>query len=278
MNRAQREQNLSRLLADLDLYARNNGINAPDPCPPEALALSESLFLAHSTPDGSFPAICHSNHLLCPQGLANLRGVPLRPDCAEAVLGTGGFVFLYAAPFRFPQTGCGLLFAVSLEGEHGEDGVAAPFDSGGLVNVFSRPDPTEAAPAFLARCGLPLPEHREYLRQAMILLFGHPLDYLEGRDPHWPGPIGLTNGDRRRWTHEVRIPDKVFVRTAHLQAAFARTALVSTQPEVEKLFRWCELHGMDIVNFDTPRGDDFETLQRECVDYIRRKLLSSPRP
>lgn len=273
MNRAQREQNLSRLLADLDLYAQSNGIDVPDPFPPEALSLSESVFLSHSTPDASFPAICHSNRLLCPQGLAQLRGEPLRPDCAEAVLGTGGFVFLYAAPFRFPQTGCGLLFAVSLEGEHGEDGVAAPFDSGGLVNVFSRPDPAESTPAFLSRHGLPLPEHRDYLRQAMILLFDHPLDYLEGRDPHWPGPIDLTGGDRRRWTHEVRIPDKVFVRTPHLQAAFARTALVSSQPEVEKLFRWCELHGMDCVNFDTPRGDDFATLQRECVDYIRRKLL-----
>jgi hypothetical protein len=121
-----------------------------------------------------------------------------------------------------------------------------------LVNVFSRPNPTESGPAFLARYELPLPEHRSYMRQAMILLFGHPLDYLEGRDPHWPGPIGLTDGDRRRWTHEVRIPDKVFVKSAHLQAAFARTALVSSQQEVENLFRWCELHGMDFVSFDTP--------------------------
>ena len=154
MNRAQRGQNLSWLLADLDLYARNNGITAPDPCPPEAISLSESLFLAHSTPDANFPAICHSNHLLCPQELANLRGVPLRPDRAEAVLGTGGFI-LYAAPFRRPHTGCGLLFATSLEEEHREDGAATPFDSGGLVSFLVRPDPAESAPAFFARYRLP---------------------------------------------------------------------------------------------------------------------------
>jgi hypothetical protein len=244
----------------------------------EATSLSGALFLAHSTPDANLPAICRWNQLLCPQGLANLRGEPLRPDCAEAALGTGGFVFLYAAPFRFPHTGCGLLFAAELEDDHPDHGIATPFDSGGLVNVFSRLDPTESALGFLARHELPLPEHRRYLRQVMLDLFGHPLDYLEGREPHRPGPIGLTGGDCRRVTHEVRIPDKVFVRIAHLQAAFARTALVTSQPEVENLFRWCSLHGMDFVTFDTPRGDDFEALQRECLAYMRRKLLSSPRP
>jgi hypothetical protein len=278
MSRAQREQNLRRLLDDLLAYGRNDAFGAPNPCLPEATSFSRALFLAHSTPDANFPAICGSNQLLCPQRLANLRGVALRPDCAEAVLGTGGFVFLYAAPFRFPETGCGLLFAAELEDEHRDNGVATPFDSGGLVKAFTRPDPIESAPAFLARHELPLPDHRSYLRQVMIDLFRHPLDYLEGRDPHRPGPIGLTGGGCRRVTHEVRIPDKVFVRITHLQAAFARTALVGVQPEVENLFRWCDLHGMDFVTFDTPREDDFQALQRECLAYIRTKLLSSPRP
>ena len=89
------------------------------------------------------------------------------------------------------------------------------------------------------------------------------------------GPIGLAGGDRRRWTHEVRIPDRVFVRTAQLQAVFARTALVGGDPAIENLFRWCELQGVDFLRFDTPRGNDFETLQRECALYIRRNLLSS---
>jgi len=278
MTRAQREQNLNRLLTELNVYALNNGVSAPDPCPPDAISLSEGLFLAHSTTDGAFPTICTSNQLLCPQRLAQLRGVPLERDCAEAVLGTGGFVFLYAAPFGRPHTGCGFLFSAMLEEEHSEDGAATPFDSGGLVRFCTRANPGESAADFFARHRLPLPDHRNYLRSAMILLFERPLDYLEGRDPRWPGPIGLTGGDRRRWTHEVRIPDKVYVRIAHLQAAFARTALVTSQPEVENLFRWCDLQGIEFVAFDTPRGDDFDTLQRECVAYIHRELLSSPRP
>jgi hypothetical protein len=239
--------------------------------------VSESLFLSHSTPDAEFPGICRSNQLFCPQKLADLRGAPLRADCAEAVLGTGGFVFLYAAPFRFPHTGCGLLFAAQLEKEHRENGVATPFDSGGLVKVFARPDPAESARAFLARHELPLPEHRDYLRQAMIDLFGHPVDYLEGRDPRRPGPIGLTGGDCRRVTHEVRIPERAFVTIGNLQAAFVRTALVGSQPDVEKLFRWCKLQGVDFVTSDTPRGDDFQALRDQCLAYIRGKLLSSPR-
>ena len=269
---------MRRLQESLEEYGRAQGIAAPHSPPPEAEALSQSLFLAHSTPDGKFPAICRSNQLLSPAGLARARGRHLRPDSAEAVLGTGEFVFLYAAPFRFPATGCGLLFAASLEDGYREDGASTPFDSGGLVNVFSRPDPNEPARTFQARHELPIPEHRDYLRQAMLLLFDRPLDYVEGGDPVWPGPIGVSGGDRRRWTHEVRIPERVHVRSAHLQAVFARTALVGCDAAVENLCRWCDQHGMEVVTFDMPRGDDFETLQRECIAYIRQKLLPSPRP
>jgi hypothetical protein len=143
------------------------------------------------------------------------------------------------------------------------------------VNKFSRQNSAEPAIDFLARHEMPVPEHRDYLRQTMLLLFRRPRDYIEGNDPRWPGPIGLTGGDRRRWTHEGRIPEKVFVRSAHLQAAFARRALAGSDPAVESLYRWCDLQGLDFIMFDTPRGDDCEVLQRECVDYIRRRLLTS---
>lgn len=273
MSRSQRERNLTRLLEGLDAYARDNGITAPNPPPPEAVTLSASCFLAHSTSDDSFAAICASNQLLSPAELARQRGEALRPDSAEAILDTGKFVFLYAAPFRYPHTGCGLLFAVSLEHENREEGVATPFDSGGLKEVFSRADPAEAPRAFLSRHELPLPEHRDYLRQTMILLFGHPLDYLDGREPRWPGPLGLTGGDQRRWTHEVRIPERAWVQTGQLQAVFVRTALAAGDADIKKLCRWCELEGTDLIEFDTPRGNDFEALQRECVAYMRQKLL-----
>jgi hypothetical protein len=62
------------------------------------------------------------------------------------------------------------------------------------------------------------------------------------------------------------------VRGSHLQAAFAPKARVAASRHVEDLFQWCATEGVDHISFDTPRGDDFEALRRECRDYIRRKL------
>jgi hypothetical protein len=150
--------------------------------------------------------------------------------------------------------------------------VATPFDSGGLLGWLTRPDPGELPRAFLARHELPIPEHRSYLGLSMAVLFEKPRDYFEGTDPLWPGPIGLIGGDQRRWTHEVRIPDQVFVRGSHLQAVFSPRARVAADPEVEGLFQWCAREGVDRILFDSPRENDFEALRQECIDYIRRKL------
>jgi hypothetical protein len=181
-------------------------------------------------------------------------------------------VFFYVAPFRYPDTGCGLLFARTLEFHRSHDGVATPFDSGGLLKVFTRPDPAEPPRAFLSRHELPIPEHRRYLGLSMSVLFHQPEDYIEGSDLRWPGPIGLTGGDRRRWTHEVRIPDRVFVRGSHLQAVFAPRSRVAAEPAIRGLFQWCDAEGVDRIAIDTPRENDFEALRRECLAYIRRKL------
>jgi hypothetical protein len=197
---------------------------------------------------------------------------PLRPGSVKAVLGTVNAVFLYAAPFRFPATGCGVLFAARLEAMCREEGLATPFDSGGLLHVFTRADPAEAPAAFLARHELPLPDHRQYLEASLSLLFSTPLDYLHGNDPAWPGPIGLAGGDRRRWTHEVRLPDQTFLRTGYLQAVFVPISRVA-DPHIEGMLRWCEHSGVDYVSFNASRENDFETLKRECVDYITRTIL-----
>lgn len=187
-------------------------------------------------------------------------------------MGTAGSVFLYVAPFRYPISGCGLLFASTLEKERRDEGVATPFDSGGLATVLVRPDPAEPVRQFLARHELPVPEHRRYLGLSMDVLFGKPEDYVEGTMPRWPGPIGLTGGDQRQWTHEVRLPDRVFVRGSHLQAVFAPRARVAADERIGKLFAWCLLEGVDRIEFDTPKGNDFEALRRECLAYIRRTL------
>lgn len=133
-------------------------------------------------------------------------------------------------------------------------------------------DPAENPADFLARHELPLPEHRNYLRKSLELLFARPRDYLEGKDPRWPGPVGLSGDNRRRWTHEVRLPDQVYVKTGWLQALFIPVSRVADAP-IQKMLRWCEHQGIDIESFHASRENDFETLLRACVDYIRRKLL-----
>jgi hypothetical protein len=165
-----------------------------------------------------------------------------------------------------------MLFALSLESHHGNDGVASPFDSGALIEICVRHDPAEPPREFLSRHELPIPEHRRYLGFSMDVLFHEPKDYIDGVEPRWPGPIGLTGGDHRRWTHEVRIRDQVFVRGSHLQAVFATRARVAADPEIEGLFQWCAGESVDRIFLDTPGGTDFEALRRSCLDYIRGKL------
>jgi hypothetical protein len=266
------DDNLQKLRGRLEAYAAANGIPVPSPVPPEAKGLSEGLYLAHSTASRNFSDMAGAGRLLSAAQLAAATGVPLKPDSVEALVGTADSVFLYLGPFRYPYTGCGLLFAGSLEEQHREDGVATPFDSGGLVHVFTRPDPSESPRDFLRRHEFPVPDHREYLGLSLSVLFGKPADYLDGAEPRWSGPIGLSGGDRRRWTHEVRIPKQVWIRTGHLQAVFAPTSRIAADPEIGRLFEWCGREGVDRVSFPISRADDFEALQRVCLEYIRARL------
>jgi hypothetical protein len=272
MGRSELEANLNRLCQNLEDYAGKNGIAVPNPPSNAAGSLSACLFLAHSTSVEKFSAICASGRLSSAARLAAERGETLDPKKTEVVLGTAGSVFLYLAPFRYPHTGCGLLFAVTLESEHQHDGSAAPFDTGWLLRVPTRPDPSGPPRDFLARHEMPVPDHRRYLCLSMDVLFHRPGDYVEGVDPARAGPIGLTEGDPRRWTHEVRIPDHVWIRGGHLQAVFAPKSQVAADPDIEDLFTWCVREGVDRIQFDAPRASDFEALRRECLAYIRRTL------
>lgn len=272
MSRQRYQENLRQIQIRLQDYAQANEIDLAGPLAPAAVALAQSVFLAHSTSAKNFSTICASNKLLSPQGLQAAGLKHLEPDAAEVVLGTANCVFFFAGNFSFPATGCGLLFSQRLEAQHTEDGAASGFDSGGLVHVFTRPDPAESVAAFFARHEWPLPEHRDYLRSSLAFLFADPLDYLRGQPPRWPGPIGLSGGDQRAWTHEVRLPAQTFVRTGYLQAVFAPLSRAATTP-VRLLRRWCRQQGVDFITFPTPRANDFARLRRECVDYIRRQLL-----
>src|ERR1035438_1895462 len=266
MGRNQWKANLDELCRSLQ-HCASNLPEAPRSSA-TAVPLSSSLYLANSASDANFSAICATGYLSSAARLGRSQS----PKCPEVILGTAGSVFFYVSPFRYPNTGCGLLFANSMELQHENDGVATPFDSGGLVSILTRRDPNESPREFLSRHELPIPDHRRYLCRSMDALFNKPEDYAEGSHPRWPGPIGLDGGNHRRWTHEVRIPDRDPVRGSHLQAVFAPKARVAASQNVEEIFQWCATEGVDRISFDTPRGDDFEALRRECLAYIRRKL------
>jgi hypothetical protein len=273
VTRLQKEINLEVVLRGLEDYARLNASVVANNSSARAAYLSDSLFLAHSTSDSNFSAICRNGYLASAQRIADDSGKP--PGPTELELGTAGSVFFYVSPFRYPHTACGVLFRGTLEQEHRDNGSASPFDSGALLRPSAtRADPSESPKDFFIRHELPIPEHRAYLALSIKTLFQSPDDYIDG-DRKLPGPLGFSAGvdeDRRIWTHEVRIPDKVFARSSHLEAVFAPRARIAADPGIENLFQWCSMEKVSFVSFDVPRGDDFEALQRECVSYINRSL------
>ena len=143
-------------------------------------------------------------------------------------------------------------------------------------HVVSRnQDASKTEKDYLGHHELPIPEHRQYLGQSMTALFKDPKEYVEGVSPCHKGPLGLTCEDQhgRHWTHEVRIPESIQVQgSPHLQAVFAPRTLVARDRNLQALFRQCKSDGVDTFPIDTPREDDFEKLQRACLEYIRLKL------
>ncbi|MDI1310564.1 hypothetical protein [Prosthecobacter sp.] len=268
MDRQRLEENLNRLQQDLVAYAQTHNLLASAEC----RKMADSILLAHSTSDLKFETLCRTGRLKSPAKLHDEGYKTLEPDAVERVLGTSEFVFLYAGAFSFPSSGCGLLFSSTLEIAHSADGAATPFDSGGLVNHFTRADMSEPVAAFFSRHELPLSEHRHFLHDCLHLLFSAPQDYLEGRPATHAGSLGLSGGDAvRRHTHEVRIPHEVPIRSQHLQAVFVPYRL-TMQPEIEKLLTWCLAEGYDVVSYGADRENDFTKLKTACIQYLRRHL------
>lgn len=197
-----------------------------------------------------------------------------KPGCAEEALGTSNDIFFSVGPFRYPSTACGILFSHSIESEHVDTAKATPFDSGGLVHRLGWPDADEPVSTYLARHELPAVDHRQYLSHTLTALFPSPKDYREGTDPLHPSPLGLTGGDARAWTHEVRLPGRVMLwGNLHLQALFLK-ATVANDPNVEAMLTWCQRDGIDVIYLPAERDGDFTVLQRRCRQYLREKLYS----
>lgn len=272
MSRIIRESNLERLSSELEQYCIKNSLSSTMPVQQRAAKISGAIFLANSSASHNFLQICDDGFLASKEWLCTGKGVPIGPTCAEVALGTTGDIFFYLAPFRFPATACGLLFSPTLESERRDEGFSTPFDSGSLHHHCTRPDPSEPLQDFRSRHDLPLPEHRQYLEAAMHLLFERPEHYVDGIDPVVSGPIGLTGGDCRRWTHEVRLPGRVHIRTRHLQAVWASKRLAGTNRSVENLFTWCRTERVDCAWFEHPSGYEFERLRELCLDYIRSRV------
>jgi hypothetical protein len=267
---AERQKNLERLSAELQGHA-NERQQAFDPI--EATSeLSQKLFLAHSRSRESFTLICRDRWLSSREKLEAERKIEPKPDCAEVALGTQGDVFFYVAPFRYPNTACGILFAHTIESCYLDTAKATPFDSGALHQKLVRPDPNEPVTRFLARHEIPPVGHRRYLSHSLTVLFRDPGDYLDGIDPAYPSPIGLTGGDARAWTHEVRLPDQVrLLGNPHLQALFYKAELVN-DPDVEAVLSWCQKEGIDCIALPPADEGDFQVLQRSCREYLMKKL------
>jgi hypothetical protein len=268
----ERHANLARLCSELASHAQTLQRDFHPAAP--ASKLSIQLSLAHSRASKSFIRICRDR---CLSSRVKLEAEgKLTPDtgCDENILGTNDDVFFYVAPFRYPHTTCGLLFAHSLEEQHTASAKATPFDSGGLIRHITRPDPSEPVCDFLSRHDMPAVDHRQYLGHSLTTLFNQPEDYLEGRPPQHPSPIGLTGGDERAWTHEVRLTHRVpLLGNPHLKAIFLANA-IANDPDVEAVLTWSQQEGIDINFLPGNRDGDFSTLQQACLRYLKRELYS----
>lgn len=269
--------NSARLCQELREYAVAQGVSI-EAGDARCRMISEGLLLSHATTVQKMNRVAQSRALLSQREVGRRAGTPPKAQTTEAHLGTDDDVFFFLAPFRYPNTHCGLLFRRSLEEHHTAVASATPFDSGGLYGSpqqppkCRRPDPSESVTAFFARHQLPIPEHRIYLELTLTTLFASPWDYVEGVDPRTAGPIGLAGGDARRWTHEVRIPTAVVLDRRHVQALFVSVAAVEGDREIGLLDEWCRDQSIDTVYLDTPGRGDFEALRRRSIDYLRQRL------
>ena len=268
MSRQRLELNLQDQCKRLREYlsaANGPGVSAPSTL---ARSLSRRLPVSHATTERRFAKACKDGNLFSATVFAQRANRQIPPTAIDVRMGTANCVFLYAAPFRYPNTACGFLFSPSIEEERKDDGAASPFDSGGLVEHVSFPTAFQSPKEFLLTHEFPLPDHRDYLGLTMDNLFQRPEDYVEGTPPQFGGCLGLAGGDSRMWTHEVRLPERVPLRGRHLQAVFAHRSLVAANRQIEELFAWCANESVDRVAFDGPGDGDFEVLRRECISYL----------
>lgn len=268
MRNSQLDQNLKRIINEL---AKHEPGHDGDKSKVEKIAWTVPL--AHSTSTLNLTNIIASGKLISPQRLMQARGETLDPDnpTIEEILGTDEYVFLFASPFRYTASGCGFIFSVDLERTWPGPGEASPFDSGGLVGIFT--GFKGSAKDHLDKFRLPLYKHREYLAGKLRVFFPEPGAYIEPNigitDVHDP-VTGLLGGDPRRWTHEVRLKDELEIHS-NLKAVFYRKSSGGIT-DVEHFLVECQDQGVYTEAFEAPRDLEFDVMLNCCCDYIKRNI------
>ncbi len=264
--------NLSRLLQHIEEHGHLH--SRPPTKAKERIAkqLAEAMPLSHTTRRATFGNILNADQLSSPKRLVEYskNSIDENNPPVEYRLGTEDSVFLFAGPFSFPVKFCGFLWRADLERREDVEGDASPFDSGGLVDVFSRPDASESKRTFLDRHRLPLGKHREYLQRKMVWLFEDPWYYVDAPqdDVEIDDPvIGLTGGDRRRWTHEVRILGQLPLRADLIAVFLPRGEAGQHEVGLGDL----QAEGVDILRYESDEGD-FAVMQDECRSYLKNYL------
>lgn len=263
-NISQRHTNLVRLRDSLSTHCPVDNENLAS-----ARDLATNIPLTHATSRGKLTTILGDDALLSQEQSGSQIGE------AETLLETANDVFLYVGSFSYPETECGFLFEQSVEDEHQDDGIATPFDSGALAKKISPPSPYDDGVAFVRDHELPVAGYRELLADVISGFLPSPENYLRQPDAHTcrcgttvAHPFGLKGGDCRTATFEVRIPERVPLRTPHLRAVFVREGYEA--PELSELFA----AGVTIVNYPAPDdGDFFNALKKSCINFIHEHLI-----
>jgi len=264
MRNIQLDQNLKRIIVKLAEHEPGQ-----DGDKSEADKIAWNVPLAHSTSTLNLTNIIASGKLISHHRLMQVRGITSDPDnpTPEEILGTDDYVFLFAGPFRYTASGCGFIFHADLEKTWSGRGEASPFDSGGLISIFT--GFTGSPRDYLDRFRLPLYRHREYLAGKLRLFFPKPRAYIEPNiivdvfDPI----TGLRDGDPRRWIHEVRLKNELDIRS-HLEAVFYRKSSAGLT-DVEHFLVECQDQGVYTEAIEAPYDQEFDVMLNCCCDYIK---------
>ena len=235
--------------------------------------IADAIPLSHATGRAAFLGVVESGAIYSYSRLVERRMRRSRTSgdpCVEKILGTEDSVFSFAAPFRYPETSCGIVFKIELERDNRGRSVATPFDSGGTIQHLRPDDSTADQIAFLRAHELPVPEYREVLAVLLDSCFASPWDYVVGREPLQAWPIAVEGGDWRRWTFEVRFRDRIRLSNTVL-AVFLPVAVASEQRVLRQIARW-RAAGVVVKFFRTPRTGDWRVLQRLSTEYFESYL------